>query len=227
VNQINPDNRDQKLMIGGLAFFGKITASVSHELNNAIAIINEHAGLADDLADGIKQGMPVDEKKLKTTSKKIMAQVERSKELIKRLNRFAHTADEPARQCTLNDLLTDMADLSQRLAGLKGMHLQFDGTGEKIILMSNPFFIQQAVFIAMELFMENAGKNRSIALTLGKDQTSIWIKLAGSSIYAGEGADSRRDYLTLLMEQLQGTAEYNETNNQQASILLKLSPQSR
>ena len=223
MNQIDPDNRDQKLMAGGLAFFARITASVSHELNNAIAIINEHAGLADDLAEGIKQGMPVDEKKLKTTSKKIMAQVERSKELIKRLNRFAHTADEPVRQCVLNDLLTDITDLSRRLVDLKGMQLQFDVTGEKIVLTCNPFFIQQAVFTALELFMEDTGNNRLITITCGKDETSIWIKLTGSSIYAGEGAEAKRDYLSLLMEQLKGTADYIEHDNQQGSILLKLS----
>lgn len=223
MNQIDPGNRDQKLMAGGLAFFGKITASVSHELNNAIAIINEHAGLADDLAEGIKQGMPVDEKKLKTTSKKIMAQVERSKELIKRLNRFAHTADEPVRQSVLNDLLTDITDLSRRLADLKGMQLQFDGTGEKIVLTGNPFFIQQAVFIALELFMEDTGNNRLITITCGKDETSLWIKLTGSSIYAGDGAGSKRDYLALLMEQLHGTVEYIEHDDRQASISLKLS----
>ena len=34
---------------GGLFFFGKMSASISHELKNVLAIINENAGLAEDL----------------------------------------------------------------------------------------------------------------------------------------------------------------------------------
>jgi phosphoglycerate-specific signal transduction histidine kinase len=209
-------------MIGGLAFFGKIAASLSHELNNAIAIINEHSGLVDDLAEAIRQGMAADDKKLKMTAKKIAGQVERSKELIKRLNRFAHAADEPVKQCDLNDLVTDITDLSRRLADLKGMQLQFDGAGGKIMLASSPFFIQQAVFIALELFLEEAKKNRLIALTCGKDESSAWIKLTGSSIYSGDDAQSKRDYLALLLEQLHGTVEYLRPDAQNVSILLKI-----
>ena len=34
----------------GLQFFGKMTASISHEIKNVLAIINENAGLLEDLA---------------------------------------------------------------------------------------------------------------------------------------------------------------------------------
>ena len=33
----------------GLRFFGMMTASVSHEIKNVLAIINENAGLMSDL----------------------------------------------------------------------------------------------------------------------------------------------------------------------------------
>ena len=32
----------------GLQFFGKVSASISHELKNVLAIINENAGLLED-----------------------------------------------------------------------------------------------------------------------------------------------------------------------------------
>jgi hypothetical protein len=34
----------------GLQFFGKISASVSHEIKNVLAVIGENAGLLEDLA---------------------------------------------------------------------------------------------------------------------------------------------------------------------------------
>jgi C4-dicarboxylate-specific signal transduction histidine kinase len=39
------DNFDQR---SNLNFFGKITASVTHELNNVFSIINEYNGLLED-----------------------------------------------------------------------------------------------------------------------------------------------------------------------------------
>ncbi|NNG12708.1 MAG: sensor histidine kinase, partial [Halobacteria archaeon] len=32
-----------------LRYFGKVTASISHELKNVLAILNEHTGLLQDL----------------------------------------------------------------------------------------------------------------------------------------------------------------------------------
>jgi len=221
MNRISPEDRYNKLMTRGLVFFGRIAASVTHELNNAIAIINEHSGLLDDLAEGVRQGMPVDDKKLKTIAKKIAAQVDRGKELIKRLNRFAHAADEPLKQSDLDDLLIGIIELSRRLADLKGMQVRFEAASSKIMLTGNPFFVQQAVFTALELFMEAAEKNRLIIVTCGKDETAVWMKLTGASISVADNAASKRADLALLMEQLKGIVEYIDEGHQ-ASIVLKL-----
>jgi len=44
----------------GLQFYGKICASLSHEIKNALAIINEDAGLLNDFAALADQGRPLD-----------------------------------------------------------------------------------------------------------------------------------------------------------------------
>ena len=43
-----------------LLFFGRIGASVSHELKNVLAVMNEQAGLLGDLACMAARGMPLD-----------------------------------------------------------------------------------------------------------------------------------------------------------------------
>ena len=48
-----------------LSFFGTISASVSHELNNVLSIINEYAGLLDDLVTADKKGIPFENEKIK------------------------------------------------------------------------------------------------------------------------------------------------------------------
>ena len=42
----------------GLRFFGKISASISHEIKNAIAVMNENAGLIKDLIMMAERGRP-------------------------------------------------------------------------------------------------------------------------------------------------------------------------
>jgi hypothetical protein len=44
----------------GLQFYGKITASVSHEIKNVLAIINENAGLLEDFTFMADRGKPID-----------------------------------------------------------------------------------------------------------------------------------------------------------------------
>jgi len=65
------DSEQERLLKDeGLAFFGAITASISHELNNVIAIIDQSAGLLNDLLAGAQYGRPITNEKLERISKK-------------------------------------------------------------------------------------------------------------------------------------------------------------
>ena len=79
----------------GLQFFGKMSASISHEMKNVMAIINENAGLLEDLTVMAEKGMPIDPERLKTQASRIMKQIRRGDDIIKGMNRFAHSVDEP------------------------------------------------------------------------------------------------------------------------------------
>ena len=49
----------------GLQFFSQISASISHELKNVLGIINENAGLLEDLTLMAERGVPLDPVRLK------------------------------------------------------------------------------------------------------------------------------------------------------------------
>ena len=59
----------------GLQFFGKMTASISHEIKNVLAIINENAGLLEDLALLAGRGAAIDPQRLTNMSQAVMKQV--------------------------------------------------------------------------------------------------------------------------------------------------------
>ncbi len=80
----------------GIEFFGRMTASISHEIKNTLAIVNENAGLLGDLALLMDKGRPLSPERLTTLAGNIRRQVQRADDIIRRLNRFAHSAHEPA-----------------------------------------------------------------------------------------------------------------------------------
>ena len=50
----------------GLAYVGAMSASISHELKNVLAVIHENAGLLEDLSLRADQGVPLEPERLKT-----------------------------------------------------------------------------------------------------------------------------------------------------------------
>jgi hypothetical protein len=58
-----------------MLFFGDVSAAISHEINNRMAVISEKAGLLEDLATRLTQGKEVDPERFGVQSRKILEQV--------------------------------------------------------------------------------------------------------------------------------------------------------
>ncbi|QQG65003.1 histidine kinase dimerization/phospho-acceptor domain-containing protein [Desulfobulbus oligotrophicus] len=111
----------------GLHFFGVMTASISHELKNALAIINENAGLLGDLALLAEKGRPLEPERLKVQAERIRQQVRRADDIIRRLNRFAHSAHEGPTGTDIYEVLEFTLALAARLAAMKSVSLTVQG----------------------------------------------------------------------------------------------------
>ena len=75
-----------------LTFFGKVNASISHELKNNMAIISEAAGLLQDLTEMATKGQKVELEMLKTCSQDIVEEIQRGFTTIKQMNKFSHSS---------------------------------------------------------------------------------------------------------------------------------------
>jgi phosphoglycerate-specific signal transduction histidine kinase len=153
-----------------LAFVGSVTASLSHEIKNTLAIISETSGLMVDLLD---YSAPPPEwepyPRLKTLLASIAEQVERSGIIIKRLNRFAHSMDEQLVDLELNGLLVEITNLAQRFARLREVHLETSLAGESLNIRSDPFQVQQVVFRIIEGGLNVAPKNTTVTVASMRD----------------------------------------------------------
>ena len=156
----------------GLVFFGNMTASISHEIKNALAIVNENAGLLSDLTLMMEKGRPLSPERLQTLSGNIRRQVQRADLIIRRLNRFAHSAHEPAAQTSLHDIFTFTIELTARLALMKGVTVAM-AQEEPVQLTIQPFVLENLLWICL---------NNVLAVTEGKRAVELGAAATGSGV---------------------------------------------
>jgi len=205
----------------GLAFFGSITASFSHEINNVMTIINEFAGLMEDLLRVADQGRPPQLERLGGISERIGTQVKRGEKMIKRLNRFSHTIDETVKTIDLSDLLKDLIALSERPRTLRRARMETRFPEETILLVSNPFLLQQAIFSCIDLILDASHDNQLLRLILEKQDGGARITIAGEEPIV-KTDDTALSFLPILMEELGGKVDVIPFDNGGLSLVLSL-----
>lgn len=162
----------------GLQFFGKMTASISHELKNVLAIINENAGLLEDLALMADKGMPLEPERVKALAGKIMSQIQRADGIIRNTNTFAHSVDESVRQIDLGELLSLLVALSSRFASMRGVTLELKPPQSPVSIITNQFFLENLVWLCLDFAMDAAGGGKTVVLSTEKTGNVALITLA-------------------------------------------------
>ncbi len=136
-------------------FFGKVTASVTHEIQNVLAIAKENAGLMEDLihmAMQSEQDIPVD--RLIGCLATIKKQATRGTGLTSNLNGFAHTTDHEVQQVDIVELTRRLIALIGRLADNVGVKLTIGSNDAPTPMTTDPVQFQAAIhFILEALFM--------------------------------------------------------------------------
>lgn len=103
----------QVIETGKLASIGELAAGIAHEINNPVAIMVEEAGWIQDLlAEGIDKEGNLEE--FERALKQIGNQGRRCKEITHKLLSFARKTDSRVQAVQLNDLITEMVDLSSQ-----------------------------------------------------------------------------------------------------------------
>jgi len=160
----------------GLHFFGSMTASISHELKNALAIINENGGLLGDLAMLMEKGRPLEPERLKTLSGNIRRQVQRADDIIRRLNRFAHSAQEPASTSDVREIFEFTIALAARLATMKGVTMTI-APGLPVQLETRLFQLENLLWLCLKhLFVLTEG-NQTVEFAVTDAGAEVLIDL--------------------------------------------------
>ena len=139
-------NVEELSRVKEIGFMGKVTASLSHEIKNTLAIINESVGLMGDL---LRQDAPENwpqHSRLNELTTSIEEQVQRSADIIKRLNQFAHSMDKSVVDLDLNETVRQTVVLAQRFATLRRVNLETQLHSTPLHLQGDPFRLLYVMF---------------------------------------------------------------------------------
>ena len=164
-----------------LQFFGKMNASISHEINNILAIINENAGLLEDVILMEERGVPLDPEKLKRISRKVLKQVKRANGIIQNMNRFAHSVDETVKTVDITDTLKFMIILSSRLSDMKRVSFTIDSGSDRIEIATNPFLLQNIIWLYLDYMMNLAKSGDTVPVSVEDHDSDVLIRFSGVS----------------------------------------------
>ncbi|MEW5908409.1 MAG: hypothetical protein AB1659_01260 [Thermodesulfobacteriota bacterium] len=159
-----------------LLFFGKIIASATHEIKNALAVINENAGLVIDYSTMRSEGVSPDLKRFETLAGRIVDQVKRADKLLKNINLFSHSLDEPLATVELNQILHLLAALSFRIASMQGVTIQVLPSKTPVEATTSPFILIHILFLCIEFAIQAADKGDCIQLEAKKTETGNSVR---------------------------------------------------
>jgi light-regulated signal transduction histidine kinase (bacteriophytochrome) len=152
----------------GLQFFGKLSASVSHDLKNVLSIINEKAGLLEDFCHMARQGMAIDMDRIDAVTTQVKGQVERADQIIRCFNRFAHSTDHPVAPMDLGESVATLVQLAQRLLAQMEVKADVQPTESPVILITRPLMVQELVWAGIQWVAGNLDDKKVIHITTGR-----------------------------------------------------------
>ena len=191
----------------GLQFFGRISASISHEIKNVLAIVNENAGLLEDYTIVAGRGKPIDPERLGVMAQAVKRQVKRADGIIKNMSRLAHSIDHAVTTVSLNEMIELIIALTARLATMKNVQVDLQLPQNPVKFETAPFFLLNLLWLCLDFSMSASGDGKRIELVVEPAQNSVQIhfrQLAGLTTEMLETfpSDQEKNLLDMLEAEL-------------------------
>jgi C4-dicarboxylate-specific signal transduction histidine kinase len=202
------DANERLLRAQGFRFFGAISASLSHDINNVLATINELSGLLDDSFCAAETGAPLNAEKLKGTTKRIAAQVQRGRGYVTQLNGFAHTVDNESASVMLNETVDAVTTLCRRFGSLRRVELEASLSGASPRIEGSAFDVQHIVFRCIDIVLNASEQGDVVQIGVESENDGARLVFAGgSAVESAVELEAKRDVLAVLVAEAQGTME--------------------
>lgn len=161
-----------------VTFMGRMTARMTHEIKNILAILKESSGLMSDIFSLNRELSFPHRDKMERSLTRIQEQIPRGVELLMQFNRLAHSMDEPESRVEINDLLEHAAALMQCFARLKKVELKTSLADEQLSITTDPFRLIWILCSSIEYVLERAPEEGTINLHSRKGQKHPLVSIS-------------------------------------------------
>ena len=206
-------------------FIGKITAGVTHELNNVLASIREISGLMTDVLSMTDEKSFPRKEKFQISLDKVQNQVQRGVKLTSQLNKFSHLPDSNKTEIDLNDSIQHLIFLTERFARIKNVSLIHQTSNKSVMLISDPLNLQMALFNCIAYLLNRVSNGGEINLSQEKKGNYFFVSISYKgeivnkvTVFKDSSSVEELGSLRSILEYLNGTYELDESNN---TIILK------
>lgn len=206
-------------------FIGKITAGVTHELNNVLASIREISGLMTDVLSMTDEKSFPRKEKFQISLDKVQNQVQRGVKLTSQLNKFSHLPDSNKTEIDLNDSIQLLIFLTERFARIKNVSLIHQTSNKSVMLISDPLNLQMALFNCIAYLLNRVSNGGEINLSQEKKGNYFFVSISYKgeivnkvTVFKDSSSVEELGSLRSILEYLNGTYELDESNN---TIILK------
>ncbi len=169
-------HHDESTEYDGLKFFGKMNASISHEIRNTLAVINENAGLIKDLIMMSEKGHPLDLGRIAGRVEKVLEQVKRSDNIVNNMNRFAHSVDNTFMKINACEYIEFMVRLSERFAAMKGVIIKPELPAEPLEITTFPFLFENIIYLCLDQAMQYPGEEKTILMSAHREEERLRVE---------------------------------------------------
>jgi len=195
----------------GLQFFGRISASISHEIKNVLAIVNENAGLLEDFTLMADRGKPIDPARMKMMAEALKRQVGRADGIIKNMNRLAHSIDQTITTVDLVQTIELTIALTARFAAMRGVRVDLQRPASPVTIATAPFFLMNLLCLCLDFSMSASADEKRVELVADETENSVRIRfrrLAGLTAELMETFPSDREKNLLAVLEADLTVEH-------------------
>lgn len=191
-----------------LEAFGRISATVTHEIKNTLSIINESAGYLSDLALMVGEDGGVPSQKVADATTTIEKQVARSNTIMKNLNRFAHSGDEPVSMAKLSEVLQLMLDLTSRQAASASVTVKLQ-CADEIAITGSLLTFEALLFYVLDSYYTDADAGTNISIEAKTVSSKIQLFFAKEGDTQGVAHSIHGEKIDTLTQSLNATSASN------------------
>lgn len=180
-----------------VAFMGQITAGVTHEVKNVLAIIKESSGLLQDIVRFSKGATAPKAEQIEKAVSRIQAQVARGNEQLASLNWLAHSMSDRGSSVEINEMSSEIVNLMQRLARLKQVELEFQAADRDVNIRTDVARLLVVVAGCIEHCLNREAPKGRVLLRPGEAAEGATLRIvtgsvdrSGTPTEIGAGGDS-------------------------------------